>query len=268
LERSNWGRDNFTVLHEYGHHLQQHDLDWADVLWRLTKINLGWVEEQVSSRFASLVLIPDKDMIPLLDRGAITAKSMSALHGQHATSPQAMLVRLEAATYGREPVFVALADVDGTVVFATSLHPEMPHPPFRSIQPDIARLAEEALRSNLSATGSASFGITYSTGNSRSDIKLDVAVGASGLVFVTGRPQHRYGSAQWARQEIECPAPACGEVFVWDETVQVCRRCAAPKCPECSACSCEDTITSCQKCNLALTPADIAAGRTAHDECW
>lgn len=275
VRASTFGRDHFTLLHEYAHHLQQHDPDWAEVEWRIQPRALRVrITEAVANTFASTALIPEDLLAPI---GAIpTARQMAELHQSVQASRQAAIMRVtRAATFtaqtagASEDFFVSLADSSGTVIFSQMVGDEVFPPPKDSHQPDIQRLFETALTSDGRATRVTSEGITYGSGNNRSDIRLDLHIAHDGgYAFVVGTKEHRYGKARWTKQTHLCPSAACETEFELDETITRCPTCGSPRCPDCRACDCETTAsTVCDKCFTELAAADRRAGRTSHDEC-
>lgn len=269
-EASNWGRDNFTVLHEFGHHLQCHDPEWADILWKLRAHNLQSVEERVSDTVASLLLLPAADLTALASSARLDVELIAAAYKRSSASIQATLVRTRDTLTGLHRSFLAVADSDGTVRFSLSLHDDIAPPGRNSVQPDIARLGQIALAaSSLHAHGSTSEGIAYRSGAQRTDVDLEVAVIDAGRLLVVGTVQagRGIGSGQWQTREQECNSPSCESVFTWDDTVSVCGQCRDARCPECGTCSCTPDATTCSECSLTLSAAERARHATVCDEC-
>lgn len=275
VRAATFGRDQFTLLHEYAHHLQQHDPEWAEVEWRIEPDALRLrITEAIANAFASSALIPDgllADISPVP-----TSAQIARLHQSVHASRQAAIVRVtRAAAIAAERAgtpenfFVSLADANGLIVFSQMVGDGLFPPPRDSQQPDIKRLFDAATAADGAATRIASDGIVYSTGNARTDIRLDLNLAHDGgYAFVVGTPEHRYGKQRWAQQVHMCPSSACEAEFNVDETITRCRTCGAPRCPECSTCDCEPTASStCQRCWMELSKTDMAAGRTTHDDC-
>lgn len=261
-------RDSFTVLHELGHHLQRNDRPWAfDVLAVLPSFDRRLLEEDVASAFASRVLIPDVPTVGLSSQ--IDSAFVSDLHRKSRASRRAVLVRsIELA--GQDPLVLAIVDSGGTIRFSVSSADELPMLPARSIQPDLARLLREGARSTEGTVrGRAEVGIRYSSGATRSDLAIDITMDWSGTyAFVAIRPTYRFGDRDWDSALRECPSPACEEVYVWNAESEVCRNCAEPRCPACRTCGCERKAGAmCGVCFMELSMADVAAGRSTHDDC-
>lgn len=272
------GRDEFTLLHEYAHHLQKHDMEWADVEWRIEPESFRRrITEDVADTFASTVLIPeqlaaDLSRIP-------TSRQIADMHIASHASRQAAIVRaakraqrqtLDARSLPTEHFFITLARLDGTVVFSQMVGDDLFPPPRGSHQPDIATAATRAVEGDGHASLATSHGIIYGSGATRSDIRLDAHVAYDGdYLFAVGTREHRYGNAQWGAATYLCASPACDTEFVYDDTIATCRKCLQPKCPTCRTCQCPPTVNGvCPKCQQVLTAADKSAGRTEHDECW
>lgn len=275
VRASTFGRDHFTLLHEYAHHLQQHHPEWADIEWRIKPETLRLrITEAIANNFASAALIPDHLLASV--SAVPTAREMAELHQSVRASRQAAIVRVTraaahaAAAAGTvEHFFLSLVAADGSVVFSQMVGDDLYPPPRGSHQPDIQRLFDVATAANGNASRVTSDGITYSSGSNRTDIRLDLHIAHDGgYAFVVGTKEHRYGTARWSKQTHLCPAAACETEFTVDETITHCPTCGSPRCPECRSCDCETTAkAACERCFTELSAADRSAGRTAHDEC-
>lgn len=259
-------RDNFTVLHEYAHHLQQHDKKWAfEVLAKLPPFDAKLIEEAVCDAFASSVLMPDE----LVDENLgsrLTSKFIAQLFGKSSASRQAACMRAVEVAPAGEQYLVLLADPNGKIQFGRSTSEELPTVPFGSVQDDIARLATEALARGGQATGLTRTGLRYSTGNARSDLTIDISIDDL-HVFAVVSPIYKFGEQNWGEDERECASASCGEVFGWTADL-TCKGCSGPKCPVCSTCFCEKAAaTTCSQCFTELSLAESIAGRTDHIEC-
>lgn len=275
VRAATYGRDNFTLLHEYAHHLQQHDPTWAEVEWRIKPESLRLrVGEAIANHFASTALIP----APLLDgiSAVPTAREIAELHQSVRASRQAAIVRITQAAAttiqaagGTEHFFVSLVDSTGVVVFSQSVGDDLAPPPRDSHQPDIEYLFRAAVSSDGSASKVTSHGLVYSTGSSRTDVRLDLHVADDGAyAFVVGTKEHRYGVARWDRSIRLCPSSACEADFVVEDSVTHCPICGAPQCPECRACECEPAPPAiCMHCFTELSAVERNAGRSTHLEC-
>ncbi len=274
VRSSTEGREHFTLLHEYAHHLQQHDPEWADVEWRIEPPELRRrVNEAVANEFASLTLIPASALVVVSPLP--TARQVAELHQSARASRQAAIVRIAkvaesaAATGTMEHCFITLATVEGTVVFSSVLGDDVFPPPLGSYQPDLAALADAAVEAGGRARRVASHGIVYSSGTTRSDLILDGHLAHDGgYVFVVGTREHRYGRAKWDNVVHVCSSPACETEFTQQQVEEHCGTCHAARCPHCRACGClPATLQTCQRCWTELSKAESDAGRTEHSEC-
>jgi hypothetical protein len=264
LSETHSARDAFTVLHEYCHHLQMQDAPWQDVLWQIDSRLRLWIEEDVCDAFASAVLIPTE-----LVASTVSAAGLRGLHAQTSASRQATVVRAVRAADSRDAAFAAVCELDGTVMFGISSAPDVLAPPPRQlIQPDFADLIRQTSTHEPILKAPAKHGIVYSSGTTRHDVILEVAIDISGnYAFIVGT-KDRYSDAAWDVHEVVCSSEACNEVFQPNGDLPRCSRCRAWRCPACGSCECESAVRICTKCSLALSAADRAAGRTCHDECW
>lgn len=274
VRASTYGRDHFTLLHEYAHHLQQHDPEWAETEWRIKPEALRLrITEAIANAFASTALIPDALLTSISP--VPTARQMAELHQSVHASRQAAIVRvtrdaaIAASATGRsEHFFVSLTDSEGVSVFSQMVGNDVYPPPRDSHQPDFKRLFDAAEAADGAASQVASDGIIYSTGSARTDIRLDLHLAHDGgYAFVVGAPEHRYGNPRWGRHVHLCASPACEAEFTVDEILTRCTTCESPHCPECGRCDCQPATTYCVKCYTELAVADRSAGRTQHDEC-
>src|SRR4051794_40680097 len=85
------GRRAFTALHELGHHLQQSDLDLADLV-DLHDGNADQFEDAACDAFAADVLLPAERVARHLPGGTPTADHIVALHRDATASRAAVCV--------------------------------------------------------------------------------------------------------------------------------------------------------------------------------
>lgn len=110
-------RENFTALHELGHHLQRTDLDLASELGDQPDRGRQ-LEEDTADRFAASVLIPSALTSRILGDGTPTAAQVVQLW-QHASASRAA-VCVAAARQLETPGHVLLLDPEGTVSFCAT----------------------------------------------------------------------------------------------------------------------------------------------------
>jgi hypothetical protein len=265
IHRSNSrGRDNFTAIHELGHHLQQTDKAWAlGVLSELTDYERDRLEEAVSDALASDVLLPAELLAEHLGDGPLTAEGIAALYGAAAASRQACCIA--AARHATsDKALIILSDWTGKVTLSVSTSDSIYRVPHGVVQPDLSRLIREAGDGPLTAGGRAREGLVFSTTNRRYDIKFDVALDVEGTwAFSVARPETRYGNQRWGSAVQQCVAPSCEAIFENDGATSRCK-CGDYKCPECGACSCTSKLPICTECWMELSVADVASKRSIH----
>ncbi|MEU3475323.1 hypothetical protein [Rhodococcus sp. NPDC006774] len=269
LARTGSGRDNFTVLHEFGHHLQAHDEAWQDILWKIGQPLRGWIEEDLSDVYASTVLIPDHFLDPT---ARFSSQTLVSLFEKTRASRQAVLVRAVRSYLDGEQLFATVCDLVGRVEFGMSTNTALAPPPRGMIQPDFAHLIAEVLSKGVNGGhGRSSTGIIYGSGATRDDVSLDVALAGGSYAFVVGRKLERYADDSWSVADRVCSSEACNEVFEVTAASERCIKCAEALCPACQSCDCLSHVATrgiCPRCFTGLYAADIAAGRAEHDECF
>ena len=257
------GRDNFTIVHEYGHHVQRHHADWADVRYSLPAARGDKVEEKVADAFAAAVLIPE-DAVP--DDAGLSARALASVYAQVRASRSAVASRMVELTSTGRAGTVVVCDFEGRVIFARATDDEVFAPTRGVIQPDLARLFDQAANADGSLTAPLQVGLRAMSGWTQTNLTAELVIDhTGGYAFVVITPTPVFGRQQeWARRWHECPNPACGEVFVVDETVEIHDVCGDPRCPECGWCSCERVETFCKKCFMALSVAE-QSGEVEHE---
>ncbi|OZE04009.1 hypothetical protein CH249_12530 [Rhodococcus sp. 05-2255-3B1] len=269
LARTGSGRDNFTVLHEFAHHLQAYDEEWQDILWQVGRPLRGWIEESLCDVYASTVLIPDQLLDPTAE---LSSQALSSLFDRTQASRQAVLTRVVRSYGDGGQLFAVVCDLSGRVEFGMSTNDALAQPPRGLVQPDIGRLISKVLEDGSSSgrTNTTSE-IVYSTGATRDDVLLDVSLAGGTYAFVVGRKFERYADDRWSVSERVCPSDACNEEFAVTAGSERCLTCTEPICPSCRRCDCASERAPagiCPRCRIALYPADVAAGRSEHDECF
>lgn len=261
-------RANFTAAHEFGHHLQRHDDEWAmDVLAELRRAHTTLsrhVEEAVSDRVAVLLLMPDH-IVEQAWTGELTPAFVRSLTRDGLVSRQAAAMRASAWAQESDPdAVIVIADpATGAVLFSkASENSRLVPPPTWTVQPDF-----RALTVGPEGRRGATEGFLYSTNRSRADIAYDWCWDADGrYLFVIARPTYRFGTPQWDVDVVECGSLSCGSTFSRTDAV-FCRMCLAHKCPDCGTCNCESRRgTTCSRCGMEMSLRESQRG-TAHEEC-
>lgn len=253
-------RNNFTALHEVGHHLLYGDEDWQYRVLPTLGDKARMVEEKIVNDFAATLLVPASVVQQHLGVG-VTAdglRQMVALTEASATTCCISALNLPGER------LVMLADVEGRIWYSDSNG--MPYNPGKRVtQPSLATAAERALGDG-EYTLVGGEGIRYSKGWADTDVRIDVALhGGLVIAVVTStRPDSRSRlSADWRE---ECAA--CGEQFTSDTSPGQCSTCGDWRCPECRGCECTNAQTVvCTRCWVALSVAEAGKGLTAHDDC-
>ncbi|WP_440714129.1 ImmA/IrrE family metallo-endopeptidase [Gordonia sp. FQ] len=259
-------RNNFTVLHELGHHLQLQHADWAYVLMDLPTEQRRCVEEAVSNQVAVQVLMPltddDHDEVALHP-----ADFMAGYYGRVNASRSATLQRAKDMLRSRSSRWLlAVADIEGEVITSDTTYEDAP-PPKGLRQEGFRRVASEAWERPV--RGAFTEGVEYMTGGVLDDMHLEAAMDFSAqYVFVALRPTaiNRLGTMTYP--DHECFDESCGEVFQPLQSEGRCDKCASFRCPACENCSCAAvarSTTTCDKCWMAYSKAEMQSG--IH-ECW
>ena len=262
LDTGGGRRRNFSLLHEFGHHLQQADRAWAfDVL-----ANLGsdrWtVEERVCDLFAAQMLLPEELVAPHATNGReLQARSIVELFHASAASRSACCVHM-CGMPGDHAVM--LTDLDGTIFFATSS--DAFYAPMRGTpQPDLEILIETAIENDGHASGDAHNGLRYGTGRFRQDVYFDIAVDGNWAFVVAKATAGRKGEQAWDLPDHDCDH--CLQSHPPSEISRACQLCSTPVCPRCGSCRCPKRSAYCTECFLALSLSEQDAGRTEHVDC-
>jgi hypothetical protein len=158
-------RQQYTGLHEFGHHVQRQDIKLLAALGRPPEGRR--VEESACDHFAARILIPESMVSQhISDRGPSAQSVISLFHGSQA-SRAACCVR--AAERMTSPGAVFLLDEDGKVNF--TIGHGMP-PPGKGSDQSQTPLVKVALESGR---GERTTHLLYSTGRRSDDLYGDIA---------------------------------------------------------------------------------------------
>jgi hypothetical protein len=120
--RQSHGRQQFTALHELGHHLLRTTTTFADELVERDDFGAA-LEERAADRFAALVLIPEAVVAPLLGEGVPTAAAViSAWAHLPAVSMHAIMVRASPTSRPRGTSSSWTQTVGSCPAFHATLH--------------------------------------------------------------------------------------------------------------------------------------------------
>lgn len=252
-------RDRFTIVHEYGHHVQRHHPTWADALYTLPTAKRSKVEERVADAFAAEVLIPAD--VGDLESSWLDARVLVKVHESVRASRSAVAMRAVEIAPVNETGTVVVCDINGTVIFARAANDDVFTPMRGVAQPGLATLFAAANQSGGQATGAIGEGLRASSNWIQEDLQGDLAIDYSGMyAFVVIRSSQKYGREQaWSQDEVECANPACELVFVVDADAEICPTCKEARCRDCKTCACEKSATAtCPNCTMKLSVAEQA----------
>lgn len=256
----NEARDNFTTLHEVGHHLLARDETWQyDVRPHLMQDQRRPVEESIVDCFASEMLIP-QGLVDETFATGVTARGVWKLADECTASLAACCVRA-AHHPGRH--LVLIADLEGRVLF--SAHGGGPYPPKRNMTQPAISVAASRTANNESYTLVGNHGIIYSTGNTYTDVSFDAHRRDHLLVCVVTptRTDRRvdYGESSTG----DCDR--CSATFATTASSGFCARCDMWKCPDCHTCGCTKPTPVCDVCWLEVSALEAQRGLVRHEDC-
>lgn len=253
------GRRRFTLLHEFGHHLQQTDVSLMTPL--LSEPDGGSaLEDAACDAFAAAILLPESLVAAHFDSCGPAADDVVGLWQSSSASRAAVCVRAAERLFS--PGHVLLLDDDGVVEFAAS----QGLPPVRrgSSQGRAAVIRDALSNSRRHATGRTR--ITYRDGIRGGELYAQAAEMGGHLVVVAvtdNAPWRRFSppSRDDGPQARSWTCEQCGQEFA--DFARPCASCGAPNCPECGRCSCGPRVEErrCDSCFLVL-PAGAFEGQS------
>lgn len=232
-------RDNFTALHELGHHLQQTEVFLLDRL--VARPDGGRaLEESACDQFAAHILIPDAIAQATLGSGVPSAVAVTRLAEQlPGASRSAIAIRAIQQVEGDGHVVVL--DDDGTVLFSAST--TAIRPSRGSDQRDTAIWnATQHARPRRPATARGQF--RYKGLASGDTYYMQAAPARRGFIVVAVLEK-----APWLPIAVNIPEYAAyGKCYVCKHLScmtefhagpnDLCARCGQPTCPRCGRCAC------------------------------
>lgn len=264
LHPATYRRDNFTVLHELGHHLQQTHDQWGFTLIDMADRERRDIEEKVCDQFAAQVLMP----VSATDRHATSlhpADVMAGLFARWEASRSAVLQRVREMMPQGARWILAVSDLNGVVITSATTYDD-PQPPKGLLQEGFRRVAVEAV--DAAVRREFHEGIEYKTGSVLDGMRVEAALDhEERYVFLALRPTTANGAGTWTFPSQECSNPSCEKTFQAKSSSGRCDTCKDFKCPHCSLCGCTAPAppTRCDTCFLPYTPAEMASGK---HECW
>ncbi|MEW9531722.1 ImmA/IrrE family metallo-endopeptidase [Microbispora sp. NPDC049125] len=260
------GRRAFTVLHEFGHHLQQTQTTLADLLLEQSDAGIT-LEDAACDAFAAEILLPTSLVDRFVGTRGPTAAQIVDLWQTSVASRAAACVR--AAQRLSSPGHVALLDGDGKVSFAASVG--LPPIARGSAQGDIGTV-REALAGSGRATGRTR--VRYRDGIHGDDLYAQVVPMGGYLLLMAvtdGAPWLNFSPSSSAPGPVApgwvCEHTECGhEFFSFDAR---CRGCGRPPCPECQRCQCPPRVReqTCPRCFQRLPASMFPGGSAFCSEC-
>ncbi|MDV3136378.1 ImmA/IrrE family metallo-endopeptidase [Mycobacterium sp. 29Ha] len=263
------GRRNFTVLHEFGHHLQQTDIDLGNRLFQCG--DPDQFEEQSCDAFAAQILLPDNALRAALDpRGPTPQDVVDLFTTGSAASREACCVW--AARHLRGSGVVVLLDSRGIVRFAA---PKGFIPPAKRSDQSGTPLIQAALHSSGNGATRDETYIVYRGGHESDkmfgqarwfDDDYLVAILVTDNVpweslAIPQVPTRREDRSRWWVCE------TCEDSFPITER---CERCHTPRCPN-QHCGCDSARSAkerrCPDCNYLLHPSRFPAGSEVCNDC-
>jgi hypothetical protein len=260
------GRRAFTVLHEFGHHLQQGQPTLAGVLLEQSDGGIA-LEDAACDAFAADILLPPSLVDRFIGTRGPTAVQIVDLWQASVASRAAACVR--AAQRLSSPGHIVLLDEEGKVSFATSIG--LPPIARGSVQSDIGTV-REALAGSGRAAGRAR--VRYRDGIQGDELHTQVVPmgGYLLLVAVTDRaPWLDFAPPSPATGPVApgwvCEHTECGHEFTSYEAP--CRACRRPRCPECQRCQCAPRVSeqTCSRCFQRLPASMFTTGSASCSEC-
>ncbi|MBB1020257.1 ImmA/IrrE family metallo-endopeptidase [Dietzia sp. E1] len=257
LHPTMWRRDNFTVLHELGHHLQVKHQEWCFSLLDMPRERQRTVEEQVSHAIAARILIPFDDSDRDWEKTNV-AEIMANLYAESEASRSAVLLRVKSLMPANSRWILAVSDLGGEVVSSSTTYHDLP-PATKSVQSSFAELALQA-RGGPTITF-LSEAIEYRNRSVLGDMRATAALDSEGrYVFVALTPTHRFATGSLGFRSLECANPVCGESFDLRSDTDQCAKCGVAICPACKTCECalRPNAPVCGNCYMVLSPAEVA----------
>lgn len=260
-------RRRFTILHELGHHMIEHDSHLND----LPINDADRRDEAICNEVAASVLIPAEVVEQTLPSGVLTAKHVAALYGATSASREACCVA--AVRRLRRPGCVILGTPDGTAVF-TAHNWATPWSIARGTPQGPDSLLAKAARRQTGRERSVTR-VRFASGNTSGNVHGDAFAEGDGWVYqVVVADTH----SPWERglnvglvdtwpdaEEIECGI--CGEAsLVWNAP---CRTCGDRLCPKCRRCSCPvgPASRTCHNCWLQKSPVEFSGAADICIDC-
>lgn len=248
-------RQQFTALHELGHHIQKNNSRLA-VAIRRQPADKEVFEDAACDMFASLVLLPDEMLSPRIDGRSPNAADVVDLFNRTQASRAACSVRIaeQLGTHG----VVTVLDAAGTVSFAAA-HGEV-FPPARGTSQANTPLVAAALNAGQSARSDATY-LQYRGGHRSELLYGDAAWAGEYLITITVLDLPGWKAFAPPRTDTRLFVPrtwtceVCDEEFTPDLSCDICNT------PRCGSGHCACTAAAervCRECFCKLSPSRYA----------
>lgn len=233
------GRRNFSILHEYGHHLS--GLSWRTMGLLASQPNANYLRETICDIVAAELLLPDA-LTSHIHRKGPTAADVAVLSDTSQASREACCIKTSQLMGSSG--YVMLADLDGSARFTTAVRTV-----YRvrrdTVQPASSPIAKAAEAGHYRGIGH----IQFASGSRSPDHYVDAQRAGNYVfaVFYNDNPPWEtlsLGSPDrggWAGDELECEH--CEFAGMTHEPR--CRRCGQRRCPNCDRCGLSDDHGMC-----------------------
>jgi len=246
-------RQNFTLMHELGHHLVAQDIDCLS--WLADEPEPGRALEQLCDQIAADLLLHPDDIDTALGGGPPTAEALVALFDRTEASRSACAVAL-ARKLPCDGFIVLIEDDADEVFFAARARDTRPY----AWRGDTIPISHP-LRQTPPAPRALAWW-PYSVGSQRREYFMSCAAAGSWRIAVFAENNLFDVPGFHIPQEVEkdrgydgsttCPCGYSGKTRWWP-----CNRCGVPECPSCGDCQCsrEDrTRVACSVCFSSVLP--------------
>ena len=262
-----WRRQQFTLLHELGHHIQKTDIALGTAIVEHREPEA--FEDASCDAFAARMLLPDDLVEAHIHGSGPTVSTATGLFAASNASRAAICVRLVGRL--RSAGVVAVLDGAGIVTFAGACGGLFP--PARGSDQSANPLVQAAMRADRDGrvVTRDDAQIWYRDGHT-SDLLYGQAAWVGDRLFLT---MVSYG-APWLTFSPPRDSTADLAPDAWDECEHchqefvaegVCWRCEHPRCPS-GHCGCTaNTEQTCTECFLCKHPSQFDTGSTVCRDC-